>query len=122
MEAEQEERLESQRSEENEQLINSIRATEAELTRLRENLSRQELVLQEVTGQRDNYKKLYEEAVSLVSTSTDEAEGVQLAAKVARGRQSLEAAESELQRAKKRAEFLQEKLDYFAEDKQRLER
>lgn len=81
---------------------------------MREVHAKTELVVSELTAQRDNYKRLYEEgATNLVSPPSSGVGSVNNA---------LSADKSDAQHWKARVDFLQEKLEYFSSDKMESDR
>uniref|UniRef100_A0A915DXR5 Uncharacterized protein n=1 Tax=Ditylenchus dipsaci TaxID=166011 RepID=A0A915DXR5_9BILA len=107
VETEQQQALLNYHSAETESLTNQLNATKDELSRLRQHQSKLELLVEELTVQRDNYKAMIEEGGSrTVSPPTS----------AANERHSLDKTNSDLAHYKQKAEFLQEKLDCFSAD------
>lgn len=71
--------------------------------------------MEELTAQRDNYKALYEENTSRTISPPTSAAGLN-------DRHNLDKTHSDLANWKHKAEFLQEKLEAFASDRQNVER
>ncbi|KAI1723190.1 nucleoprotein TPR [Ditylenchus destructor] len=115
LEEEQQEALKNYYNAEKEALTNSLKAAENELERIRQHKSKLELLVEELTAQRDNYKALYEENTSRTVSPPTSAAGLN-------DRQNLDKTHSDLANWKHKSEFLQEKLEAFASDRQNVER
>lgn len=82
------------------------------------------MLVEELTVQRDNYKNLYEENGSSRNVSPPSALNGTTISSVAdnQRRNSVDKVHSDLLQYKTKAEFLQDKLDFFTNDKQESDR
>ena len=79
---------------------------------MRENLSKHEVISKELSDQRDNYKLLYENNVAPVFNDSGSINS----------QRNIESIQADLILWKSKSERLQEKLEYFSDDRQQHER
>lgn len=96
-----------------------------ELRLLRDNYSKQELLVRELTKQRDHCRQLYDQQNAIVGNSgasSASADGVLNAKAVQKRRESIDGMQNELIMWKTKADRLQETLKFMNEDRQTHEK
>lgn len=110
-------------------LKQACQKSQEDLGLLRENYTKQELLIQELNEQRNQYKQLYEQhietpATALMGASSNASSSCVEAPvqHIQRRRESLDTMQSELNMWKSKADRLQETLAYLNEDRQTHEK